>query len=276
MDNAQLYHWGIKGQKWGIRRFQNKDGSLTPAGRTRYADEANADPEAAKKAHEEARQKAIKSGSATEVMKFKGEFSQQEMDAIANRIRWEQSMSEISGREIAAGKMSAKKVFGHIDNVTGYVNTAAKAWNTVANIYNAFSKNPVSLPKIDTEITKSNRDKRKQEKTEEENKKKKAAEQEAKRKEAEKKKADWEAKQKSEQKAKNDDKVYEGEVFGEGTSRRKSSDDTESTKRAKTYYSDNYTVYDNTPVSSVPVEVRSRGESFVSGFLGDGKKKKEE
>lgn len=28
----EFYHHGIKGQKWGIRRFQNKDGSLTPAG----------------------------------------------------------------------------------------------------------------------------------------------------------------------------------------------------------------------------------------------------
>lgn len=33
----ELYHWGIKGQRWGIRRFQNPDGSLTPAGRKRYA-----------------------------------------------------------------------------------------------------------------------------------------------------------------------------------------------------------------------------------------------
>lgn len=31
-----LYHHGIQGQKWGIRRFQNQDGSLTPAGYERY------------------------------------------------------------------------------------------------------------------------------------------------------------------------------------------------------------------------------------------------
>ena len=36
----ELQHHGIKGQKWGIRRFQNKDGSLTPAGKRRY-DEPN-------------------------------------------------------------------------------------------------------------------------------------------------------------------------------------------------------------------------------------------
>lgn len=32
----ELYHHGILGQKWGIRRFQNLDGSLTPAGIERY------------------------------------------------------------------------------------------------------------------------------------------------------------------------------------------------------------------------------------------------
>ena len=35
----ELYHHGIKGMKWGIRRYQNKDGSLTPAGKNRYSPE---------------------------------------------------------------------------------------------------------------------------------------------------------------------------------------------------------------------------------------------
>lgn len=32
----ELYHSGIKGQKWGIRRFQNEDGTLTEEGKKRY------------------------------------------------------------------------------------------------------------------------------------------------------------------------------------------------------------------------------------------------
>ena len=39
MTNNELYHHGIKGMKWGIRRYQNKDGSLTPAGKKRIGRE---------------------------------------------------------------------------------------------------------------------------------------------------------------------------------------------------------------------------------------------
>lgn len=37
---GELYHHGIKGMKWGVRRYQKKDGSITEAGKKRYARDA--------------------------------------------------------------------------------------------------------------------------------------------------------------------------------------------------------------------------------------------
>lgn len=39
IHNGELYHWGRKGMKWGVRRYQNPDGTLTEAGKKRYAKE---------------------------------------------------------------------------------------------------------------------------------------------------------------------------------------------------------------------------------------------
>lgn len=36
MEERYLIHWGVLGQKWGIRRYQNPDGTLTEAGKARY------------------------------------------------------------------------------------------------------------------------------------------------------------------------------------------------------------------------------------------------
>lgn len=39
---SELYHYGVKGMHWGIRRYQNADGTLTPLGKRHYDEEADA------------------------------------------------------------------------------------------------------------------------------------------------------------------------------------------------------------------------------------------
>lgn len=57
---GELYHYGVKGMKWGVRRYQNKDGSLTPEGKERYAALAKAKKNGIIK--DETIRKAVESG----------------------------------------------------------------------------------------------------------------------------------------------------------------------------------------------------------------------
>lgn len=82
----ELYHWGIKGMKWGVRRYQNADGSLTPAGKKRYAeDDAHED-------HGKTSPKSVKS------------MSDKDLREAINRIRMEREYSQLTTREVSAGR----------------------------------------------------------------------------------------------------------------------------------------------------------------------------
>lgn len=71
MDNNELQHYGIKGMQWGRRRFQNKDGSLTAAGKKRYKSEMD---------KLKAEEKAIKTREATKAKLAKLDAKRKELD----------------------------------------------------------------------------------------------------------------------------------------------------------------------------------------------------
>lgn len=58
--SGELYHYGIKGMKWGVRRFQDKSGRLTAAGKERYSEDESKE----RKGLTEKQKKAIKIGAA--------------------------------------------------------------------------------------------------------------------------------------------------------------------------------------------------------------------
>lgn len=245
-----LQHHGIKGMRWGIRRFQKKDGSLTPDGKKRYAkkdakspgaevaEKVKNDPRYAaartyakemvdkhsdaeldeivkghwskreeytlkaeneglvdeskwskhmdtamdherkanaienernnrkkeREAYEKQKDEAVKSGNAEEVLKFKNDLTPQQRAEAYNRLQWEQNMKNLAPKQVDEGRARADKFFKDVDTISGYADTAAKAWNTFTNFYNAFSDSDVSLPKIDRDLTKGNRQTRKEEK----------------------------------------------------------------------------------------------------------------
>ena len=165
MDNNQLTHHGIKGMKWGVRRSPTQLGHKTsskkkkgPSLSERFAakKKLKAKQKAAevarrakqtKEEYESAKKKAIESGTAEDVLKFKGKLTNQELNTAVNRLNMESQLSQLNSRTVKTGMDKVESVANKIDRIRGATEKGISAWNTFAKIYNSLSPN--DLPTID-------------------------------------------------------------------------------------------------------------------------------
>lgn len=168
MENIELQHHGVTGQKWGIRRFQNKDGSLTAEGKRRYgiigtlkersaAKKKQKQREAAlEKARETKRTKAeeaaekkrvLESGTASEVLKYKGQLTNKELADAFNRLNYEKLISDISAKDAQANSAKTADLLSRtestVNKIQRGVDTAQKGldtYNKAAKVVNALTK----------------------------------------------------------------------------------------------------------------------------------------
>ena len=110
--NDELYHHGIEGQKHGIRRYQNLDGSLTPAGRARYGVGPARDKSRWGTSKSKTSKKTSKSRNAKEEKKtYKpvSEMSDKEINDFLARYRLESQYKEAIAKLSQEEKSEAKK-----------------------------------------------------------------------------------------------------------------------------------------------------------------------
>ncbi len=108
----ELCHWGIKGMKWGVRRYQNKDGSLTSKGRKRYS---NAHDDY-KRAHDN---------------KPVSQMSTKELQERNNRLQQEQNYARLT-QKTSLGKKAVKAFIAGAGTIVA-IEGAAKVYNRVGN-----------------------------------------------------------------------------------------------------------------------------------------------
>lgn len=133
----ELMHYGILGQKWGIRRYQNPDGTLTEAGKRRYGTVENLESGRTKRQaqkYEAEKKAAIRSGSVKEISKYSKDLTSEEFQEAVGRINMEHKLADLNNQELAIGQR-------RLEGALKKGQTLGDLYNMNAKIFNAFSKN---------------------------------------------------------------------------------------------------------------------------------------
>lgn len=109
VTDDELFHHGILGQKWGVRRFQNDDGSLTAAGRKRYSTDIKGQKERVRAAQQETKQLKRKVYAETLKHSFTRPKSAENYKKSFDSLNWEKRKLSDEKTKAVLNNSSGKK-----------------------------------------------------------------------------------------------------------------------------------------------------------------------